>query len=98
MWIAYGVAMPVYMVRKYEISWSRYLHAVLRPAAVTCLVFGSICWLAVREYYPHTLWQLFISATAVSLVYGVFVVLVELNKEERTLIRERLGQLAPFLQ
>jgi len=98
MWIAYGVAMPIYMVRKYEISWSRYLQAVLRPAAVTCVVFGPICWLAVTEFYPHTLWQLFASATVVSLLYGVFVVLVELNKEERSLIRERLSQLAPSLK
>jgi O-antigen/teichoic acid export membrane protein len=95
MWIFYGAVMPIYMVRKYEIRWTRYFQVVLRPAAVTCVVFGSICWLAVNKWYPQTLWQLLVSAIVGSLLYGVFVVFVELKKEERSLIREKLSQLAP---
>lgn len=97
MWICYGLIMPVFMVRRYQIRWRDYIQSVVRPVVFTCLVFGPICWFAVTRFYPRSWWDLLGSATVASLVYFAMTALLELTREERGLIAAKLSllRLAP---
>jgi O-antigen/teichoic acid export membrane protein len=93
MWIIYGVVMPVYMVRKYQVGWGRYFQAVIRPVLFTCLVFGVLCWQAVSRFPPDSVVKLLVSAMAVSLIYALLAAALEFKKEERELIVSKLSLL-----
>jgi O-antigen/teichoic acid export membrane protein len=93
MWICYGLVMPAYVVGKYEVGWRIYIQAVVRPVVFTCVVFGLICWLVERQFYPHTWLQLFGSATVASLIHFICTSTLELTRPERQMIAAKI----PFL-
>jgi O-antigen/teichoic acid export membrane protein len=91
MWVCYGMIMPLYMVRRYQIGWKIYARAILRPVIFTMALFGSLCGIAVSQYYPDSWVQLLVSASAVSIVFFGLAAVFELTPEERRTIAAKFA-------
>jgi O-antigen/teichoic acid export membrane protein len=91
MWVCYGMIMPAYMVLKYKIGWSIYFRAVVRPIIFTGAIFGVLCGIVVNRYYPSSWMQLFVSTSAVSVLFFGLAAAFELTPEEKLTITAKFA-------
>jgi O-antigen/teichoic acid export membrane protein len=93
--ICYGLVMPVYMVRAYQIGWWRYLQNVFVPALLVIASLTVTGGLLVHLWTPQSWAQLFSAAAAASLVTGLAAYVLGLNGEERRHVRAKLALVRP---
>ena len=88
--LAYGIALPVYMVRGYGLGWWSYLRQVAQPAILSAAGVAVPGQLLLQGWPPQTWGQLIGEAVAVSLVCALLVYGLALNTDERNYLHGKL--------